>query len=102
MAKKKKNKVQADKGNAGGPTTSAAAPAIDAERAQPKSGAGPAIERAFQVGNFSAVRKLATPEVGAEGARILSLVKVDRAQLLVGLGAMAVMIIVALWVLRLG
>ncbi|MBI1949122.1 MAG: hypothetical protein HYS27_25765 [Deltaproteobacteria bacterium] len=100
MAKKKKNKGSADKGDAGAPASSAAVPAANVKAAPNKGGGVPTIERAFQVGNFAAVRRLATPDANEQ--RLLSLVKVDRGQLLVGLGALVVLLIVALLVLRLG
>ncbi len=98
MAKKKKSKAQAEPGGGDAVTsasvTSAAVPSTDA-------GAPLTVERAFQMGNFSEVRRLASIEASPEGKRLLDLVKVDRAQALVGLGALAFLVVVALVVLRL-
>lgn len=93
MAKKKKSKQHEEQG-AHPSATSAAVPS--------SSGAAPhAIGRAFEVGNFAEVRRLARTDTGAERDRLLGLVKVDRAQALVGLGALAFLVVVALLVLRL-
>lgn len=92
MAKKKKPK------NA--PETSAAPLSREAPvaaKAEPTS-----LERAFAIGNFAAVRRLARQTPGADADRLLSLVRVDRVTLLVGLGALLVLIGVAMVVLRTG
>ena len=106
MARKKKHKSQSDKTDATAPATSAAVPGAagpaSTRAASDKGGAGSALERAFQVGNFSAVRRLAAQSPGAEAERLLALVKVDRATLLIGLGALAFLVMVAFLVLRAG
>lgn len=93
MAKKKKQKSA--------PDTSAAAvsrePPVASKQAEPSS-----IERAFAVGNNAAVRRMAREGGGPEAARLLSLVKVEPVQLVVGLAALLFMVVVALMVLRTG
>lgn len=93
MAKKKKGKSQ--------PETSVAA-ASRAAPATEQAGEASSIERAFAVGNFSAVRRLAAQHPGAEADRLLTLAKIEPVQLLIGLGALLVMVVVALMVLRSG
>lgn len=93
MAKKKKAKSQ--------PETSAAASSRAAPTTE-KTAEASSLERAFAAGNFSAVRRLAAQQPGPEADRLLSLAKIEPVQLLIGLGALLVMIVVALMVLRTG
>ena len=91
MAKKKKHKAQGEQ--SAGATSAAVPSSTDV--------ASPAIDRAFQHGNFAEVRRLARDDTGPERDRMLALVKIDRAQLLVGVGTLAFLVAVALLVLRL-
>lgn len=89
MAKKKKQKSPSD-------AASREAPAAT------KDVAASPIERAFAVGNFAAVRRLAREHPGPDAERLLPLVKVESVPLAVGLGALLVMVLVAMMVLRAG
>lgn len=91
MAQKKKKSEKADR-------PEKAEKANRPEKAE-KAAESP-IERAFAAGNYSEVRALAATDTSPRAQELLALTRVDRGQLIVGLAALLVVIIVAMFTLR--
>jgi hypothetical protein len=89
VAKKKKNKDKTTDAPAAASTSAAATSKPD----QP-------IDVAFAAGNYAAVRSMGRKELTEKAKMLLELVKIDRVQVLVGIGAIIVVLLVALMTLK--
>lgn len=94
MAQKKKKNEKADR-----PEKAEKADRPEKAEKAEKAADSP-IERAFAAGNYSEVRALAATDTSPRAQELLALTRVDRGQLIVGLAALLVVLIVAMFTLR--
>ena len=92
MAKKKKNKdKKSDDTEA--PASASTSAAATSKPDQP-------IDAAFAAGNYAAVRIMGRKELTEKAKMLLELVKIDRVQVIVGLVALAIVLLVAVLTLK--